>query len=57
MGCMYELNDTLLLSPDQGFPTNVFNYERHVKNPVTMKDVEGKIFEFLGKGSLFILFL
>lgn len=49
MGCMYELNDTLLLSPDQGFPTNVFDYDSHVKNPVTIKDVEGKIFEFSNK--------
>ncbi len=29
----------------------MFNYERHVKNPVTMKDVEGKIFEFKNKPS------
>jgi hypothetical protein len=49
MGCMYELNDTLLLSPDQGFPTHVFDYKSHVKNPVTLKDVEGKIFDFKNK--------
>jgi hypothetical protein len=49
MGCSYEINDTLLLSADQGFPTDVFSYERHVKNPVTTADVEGKIFSFKGK--------
>lgn len=49
MGCFYELNDTLLLSEDQGFPSNVFNYEKHLKNPITLKDVEGKIFHFKNK--------
>lgn len=49
MGCFYELNDTLLLNAEQGFPSDVFNYERHIKNPVTLKDVEGKIFRFQGK--------
>ncbi len=49
MGCSYEINDTLLLSADQGFPSDVFSYERHVKTPVTIADVEGKIFSFKGK--------
>ena len=49
MGCSYELNDTLLLTADQGFPDIIFNYERHVKKPVTLKDVEGMIFSFNNK--------
>jgi hypothetical protein len=49
MGCAYEINDTLLLSAEQGFPSDVFSYERHVANPVTTADVAGRIFHFTGK--------
>jgi hypothetical protein len=49
MGCFYEINDTLLLTKDQGFPSDILNIERHLKNPVTLKDVEGKIFSFKNK--------
>ena len=46
MGCFYEINDTLLLTREHGFPSDILNIERHQKNPVTLKDVEGKIFSF-----------
>ena len=49
MGCFYEINDTLLLTKDQGFPSDILNIERHQKKPVTLKDVEGKIFHFKNK--------
>lgn len=49
MGCFYELNDTLLLTKDQGFPSEFLNIERHRKTPVTLKDVEGSIFSFRNK--------
>ena len=49
MGCFYEINDTLLLTRDQGFPSDILSIERHRKNPVTLKDVEGKIFSFKNK--------
>lgn len=49
MGCAYEINDTLLLTREQGFPCDVFDYESHVKNPVTSADVAGKLFHFKGK--------
>jgi hypothetical protein len=49
MGCAYELNDTLLLTKDQGFPDEIFNYERHIRNPVTLDDVKDRIFHFRGK--------
>ncbi len=51
MGCFYEINDTLLLTKDQGFPSDILNIERHQKTPVTLKDVEGKIFSFRNKTS------
>ena len=49
MGCFYELNDTLLLTKVDGFPSDILNIERHRKNPVTLKDVDGKIFSFRNK--------
>lgn len=49
MGCFYELNDTLLISEKQGFPSNVFNYEEHIKKPVTLDDVKDEVFAFSGK--------
>ncbi|MEO8133178.1 MAG: hypothetical protein ABI831_04280 [Betaproteobacteria bacterium] len=49
MGCSYEFNDTLLLTKDQGFPSDLLNIKRHQKKPVTLKDVEGKTFSFKDK--------
>ena len=49
MGCFYEINDTLLLTKAQGFPSDILNIERHLKTPITLKDVEGKIFSFKNK--------
>ncbi|MEH6592759.1 MAG: hypothetical protein V7746_21005 [Halioglobus sp.] len=49
MGCSYELNDTLLISEEQGFRSDIFNYQRHIENPITLKDVEGEIFQFKNK--------
>jgi hypothetical protein len=49
MGCFYEINDTLELTKAQGFPSDILNLESHRKNPVTLKDVEGKLFSFRNK--------
>jgi len=49
MGCFYEINDTLLLTKDQGFPSHIFNYKRHLKKPVTLRDVKNQIFHFKGR--------
>jgi hypothetical protein len=49
MGCFYELNDTLLLQKAEGFPSDILNIEQHQKKPITLKDVEGKIFSFRNK--------
>lgn len=48
MGSFVELNDTLQLTSDQGFPTQL-NLEQHLKTPYTLKKFEGKIFEFKNK--------
>ena len=51
MGSFVEINDTLQLTEEQGFPVEIFNLEKHQVNPVTLKDVEGRIFEFKNKPS------
>ncbi|AUP79778.1 hypothetical protein [Flavivirga eckloniae] len=51
MGSFVEINDTLQLTEEQGFPVHIFDLEKHQKNPVTLKDVEGKVFEFKNKPS------
>lgn len=49
MGSFIELNDTLQITTEQGFPAHVFDRDAHVKNPVTLKDVEKELFEFRNK--------
>ena len=49
MGCFYEINDTLLLTKDQGFPSDVLDIEKHQKKPITLADVKGKLFSFRNK--------
>lgn len=49
MGNSIEVNDTLQISVKQGFPTDVFELERHRKKPVTISDVAGRIFDFHDK--------
>lgn len=49
MGSLIELNDTLQITEEQGFPVDVFNREAHVKTPVTLKGVEGRLFKFRDK--------
>lgn len=48
MGSFIEINDTLQISKEQGFP-EVLDYEQHRSNPFTADDFEGKIFEFSNK--------
>ncbi|CAL2106921.1 conserved hypothetical protein [Tenacibaculum sp. 190524A02b] len=51
MGSFVEINDTLELTIEQGFPAEIFNLEKHRENPITLKDVEGKVFGFKNKPS------
>ena len=44
MGSFVELNDTLQITTEQGFPADEFNLERHWSNPVSLADVEGKTY-------------
>ncbi len=51
MGSFVEINDTLQLTTEQGFPVHIFDLEKHQKTPITLKDVEGMVFEFKDKPS------
>jgi hypothetical protein len=51
MGSYIELNDTLQITTEQGFPEDVLNLGKHQKNPIKLEDVDGRIFEFYGKPS------
>ena len=48
MGSFIEINDTLQLTTEQGFP-NELSYERHKIKPFLVKDFENQIFEFKDK--------
>lgn len=46
---MIEINDTLQLTTQQGFPAGILSRERHCKAPVVLDDVADKVFEFHSK--------
>jgi len=48
MGSFIEVNDTLQLTKEQGFPAEL-DFEKHKRHPFTAKDFEGKIFLFKNK--------
>jgi hypothetical protein len=49
MGSNVEINDTLQLTTAQGFPIDIFDYDKHRLTPVTLADVTGKVFSFKNK--------
>jgi hypothetical protein len=46
---MIEVNDTLQLTIEQGFPADLLSRERHCKKPVLLSEVADKLFEFRSK--------
>jgi len=48
MGSYVELNDTLQITTEQGFPKEL-QLEKHLKKPFTAEQFKGKIFEFKDK--------
>ncbi len=46
MGTKIEINDTLNLTADQGFPCDVLNLQKHCEKPVEASQLCGKIFDF-----------
>ncbi len=51
MGVFVELNDTLQLTKEQGFPAEL-DLDRHLKTPYRTEDFEGKVFEFKNKSDI-----
>ena len=49
MGSYVELNDTVQITTEQGFPEEILNLEKHKKNPIILDDVKDKVFEFKDK--------
>ncbi len=48
MGSLIEINDTLQITKEQGFPKELV-YEKHKVKPFTAADFEGQVFEFKDK--------
>jgi hypothetical protein len=48
MGSFIEINDTLQITQEQGFPKEL-DYEEHKIKPLTADNFEGRIFEFKNK--------
>lgn len=51
MGTYIEMNDTLQITKEQGFPKEL-EWREHLKNPYTAEQFKGKVFEFKDKPSI-----
>ena len=51
MGSFVEINDTLQITKEQGFPSEL-NLKKHLEKPFTAEQFEGKVFEFKDKPSI-----
>jgi len=49
MGNFIEFNDTLQITTAQGFPEELLNIKKHKKDPITLAQVEKKVFSFCNK--------
>jgi len=49
MGSNVELNDTLQITTEQGFPIDILDLAKHRKNPITLDKLAGQVFEFHDK--------
>ena len=51
MGSYIEINDTLQITTQQGFP-KALRLEKHLKNPFKTADFNGKVFQFKNKDNI-----
>lgn len=51
MGSMIELNDTLQISKEQGFPFEL-NVEKHLLQPYKLEDFKEKVYSFSNKSAV-----
>jgi len=49
VGSILEINDSLQLTTEQGFPADIFNLGRHAAKPITLADVGDRLFTFKNK--------
>jgi hypothetical protein len=49
VGTKIEINDTLQLSIEQGFPADIFDIDKHLAKPISLADVGDRIFAFHDK--------
>jgi len=48
MGGFIKINDTLQITAEQGFPSEL-NYEKHLEKNIKAEDFSGRVFEFKDK--------
>jgi len=51
MGSLIETNDTLQITKEQGFPPEL-NLDVHLKGPISLESLAGRIFEFKDKPAI-----
>lgn len=51
MGSAIEINDTLQITTEQGFPADVLDLKKHLEKPIKLEDVRGIDFYFRGKAN------
>jgi hypothetical protein len=49
MGSLVEINDTLQITTEEGFPADLFSLARHRARPITLAEVGDRVFQFSGK--------
>jgi hypothetical protein len=49
MGSILEINDSLQLTTEQGFPADLFDLERHKRDPITLAEIGDRTFTFTNK--------
>lgn len=52
MGSIVELNDTLQISEEQGFPVDILNITEYLKNPLGFEKLKDKVFTFKDKPAI-----
>jgi hypothetical protein len=49
MGSLLEINDTLQITAEQGFPAGILDLKKHRQQPITLDAVKGQVFSFSKK--------
>jgi len=49
MGSFIEINDTLRITTEQGFPVDILDFKNHQENPMMTEKIKDKVFEFCDK--------